>query len=270
MQIWKSHTLRFGVLLLLTTILAVSASAVTFTNASLKGGYGYLINRWTADVSVNQNAVVGVMVFDGLGHMTFSNTAVLGGIVQTASGSGTYAINANGTGTITFTTGSNPPVFAIVLNSNAAGQANGFQLLTKNDNNNRIESGTALLQDTAATTYTIANVKGSFGLLLNTWTANSSELEDGILALLTFDGKGKIKGTFSGVSSGVFESGTVTGTYTVNADGHGSFSLIASDGATPTIAFALNTAKTGLAKGLQVLETSGSGNSVHSGTAVKQ
>ncbi|MFY9561258.1 MAG: hypothetical protein WAQ52_13570 [Terriglobales bacterium] len=270
MQISNSRVLQVGGLMFVITALALSAQA-SFSNASLKGGYSFLTNRWTADVNTNEDAVVGVMTFDGAGNVTASFTAISGGVVQTGTASGTYTVNANGTGAINFTTGTNPPVFAITLSSTAAGLAHGVQLLrTDTTGRNLVESGTALLQSTTARTYSLASVKGKLILQLNDWTADATRSEDGIVGVGIFDGKGTVKGSFTGMSGGVLSTGSITGTYTVNADGSGSMSLTAGTG-TPVLAFALNNATpTGPAKGLQLLQTNTSGNIVISGIALKQ
>jgi hypothetical protein len=250
--------------------LALSAQA-SFNNASLKGGYSFLIDRWTADVNRNQEGVVGVMTFDGVGNVTASITSISGGVVQTGTASGTYTVNSNGTGAINFTTGgSNPPHFAITLTSSTGGLAHGLQLLQTNDNHNLVESGTAFLQSATAATYTLASVKGNLSFQLNKWTADVNEMQQGIVGIFIFDGKGNVKGSFTGVNSGVVETGTITGTYIVNADGSGSMAL--TTGADhPQVAFALNNAtSTSPAKGLQLLQTSGTGNKVQSGIALKQ
>jgi hypothetical protein len=248
--------------------LALSAQA-SFSNASLKGGYSFLTNRWTADVNRSQEGVVGVMTFDGAGNVTASYTSISGGVLQTGTASGTYIVNSNGTGAISFTTGSSPPQFAITLTSSAAGLAHGMQLLRTNDNRNLVESGTALLQSTTATTYTLASVKGNFGLQLNEWDANVNDSQEGIVGIASFDGAGKVKGSTTDVNGGVVSKGTFTGTYTVNADGSASMSLTAGTDH-PQVAFVLNSVSAGQAKGAQLLRTNSTGNKVQSGIALKQ
>jgi hypothetical protein len=269
-QISNSRVLQVGVLMFMVIALALSAQA-SFSNASLKGGYSFLLNKWTADVNANQEAVVGVMTFDGVGNVTASITAIQGGVVHTGTASGTYTVNSNGTGAINFTTGgTTPPHFAITLNATAAGLAHGMQLLVTNENSNVVDSGTAFLQSTTPATYTLASVKGNLGFQINKWTADVNASQDGIVGIFSFDGAGKIKGSYNEVNGGVLKTGTFTGTYTVNSDGSGSMSLIVGTD-NPQLAFALNNATpTSPAKGLQLLQTSGGGNKVQSGVALKQ
>jgi hypothetical protein len=266
---WVLYTCALG---LMISITALSAQAA-FNNASLKGGYSVLINRWTDNSGDNQFASVGVMTFDGAGKVSISFTSMNGGVEGTGTASGTYTVASNGSGTITFTTGSNPPQYAIVVNSSAAGLAKGITLMRIDTNypSDAIESGTAVLQSTTAVTYSLAKVKGNLGFQLNQWTANPNN-ENGLVGILSFNGAGAVTGSFTARSgSGVLETGTVTGTYIVNSDGSGSMSLTASDGSTPQLSFALNTVtSTGPAKGMQLLQTSGNGNKALTGAALKQ
>jgi len=257
--------MQVGVLVFMTIALALSAQAATYSKASLKGSYSFLTNLWTANASTSQFAMVGVLTFNGAGAVTGSYTSTDGGVVQTGTLGGTYTVNSNGTGTLTFTTGSTAQ-FAINLDSTAAKVAHGIELLQTNDSNNEIVSGTAVLQSTTAETYSVASLKGSFAIQRNTWTAAGSQAEGGGVDLYTFDGKGNVKALKQFVTDGVFHTGTTTGTYTVNLDGSGSMSLV--DGS--SFAFPLNSVAAGQAKGFQDLQTVNTGNSVSAGTALKQ
>lgn len=269
MQISNSRVLQAGVLMFIVIALALSAHA-SFSNASLKGGYSFLLNKWSADVNTNEEATVGVVTFDGVGNVTASYTSIHGGVVHTGTASGTYTVSANGTGAITFSTGTNPPHFTITLTSSAGGLAHGVQLLQTNENSNVVDSGTALLQSATAATYTLASVKGKLSFQLNKWTADVNETQEGIVGILIFDGTGKVTGSFKDMVGGVLKTGTFTGTYAVNSDGSGSMSLI-SGSDNPQLAFALNNATpTTPAKGLQLLQTNTMGNKVISGIALKQ
>jgi hypothetical protein len=244
-----------------------------FSNASLKGSYSVLINHWTNNSAENEFGMVGVMTFNGSGNVSLSYTAMTGGVKGTGTRSGTYSVGSKGDGTITFTTGSNPPQYAIVVNSTAAGLAKGIALMRMDTNypSDSVESGTAVLQSTAAVTYNLAKVKGNLSFQLNQWTASPND-EDAIIGVFNFNGAGAIKGSFTSRSKdGEPDSGTVTGTYTVNSDGSGSISLAISTGDTAQLSFALNTVTpTGPAKGMQLLQTSDSGNAALTGVAVKQ
>ena len=69
MQIFSRRFMQVGVLIFVTIALTLSAQAATFSKASLKGSYSFLINLWTANASTNQVAMVGVLAFDGAGNV---------------------------------------------------------------------------------------------------------------------------------------------------------------------------------------------------------
>jgi hypothetical protein len=263
-RIFNRRFLQVGALTFVTTALALSAQAAGFSKASLKGSYSFLVNKWTADVNSNQGAEVGVVTFDGAGNVTESYTSINGGVVQTGTNSGTYTVNSNGTGTINWTDGHQT---AITLNSTAAKVAHGVQMLATDDNANEVIIGTAVLQSTTAQTYIVASLKGNFSYQWNKWTADVNEAQGGGIGIFSFDGKGNVKGSGTYMDSGVLQTGTFTGTYTVNPDGSGSLSL----SNYVQIKFVLNN-KPSLApaKGLQFLNTNTTGNIVISGVALKQ
>ena len=260
---------QVAILILIGIAVAFPVRAPAFTNASLKGSFSFLTSLETANPSTNQFAMVGVLTFDGAGHVTGSFTSISQDTVVTGVLGGTYAVNSNGSGKITFTTGSTAE-FAITLNSTAAGLAHGLQMLQINDSKNEIISGTAVLQSTTTVTYSLANLKGTFTLQYNPHTADGTLAEDGGVAVFTFDGKGGIKGSETTVFDGKVFTGSSPFTYTVNSDGTGTVSPTVKG---PQIAFALNTVAGGLAKGLQFLDTNtsdGTGDLVITGSALKQ
>lgn len=210
--------------------------------------------------------MVGVLTFDGAGNVSGSYTSISLQVFQTGTLGGTYKVNSNGTGTITFTTGSTAQ-FAINLDSTAAEVAHGVQLLQTNDSNNEIVSGTAVLQSTTTETYSVASLKGNFSFQWNLWTAEPSEPQASLIATGAFDGKGNFKGSYTTVFDGKIQTKTQTGTYTVNPDGSGRMSITGSQAA-----FVLNSVAAGQAKGSQfIVNVSGeSGNSVVAGTVLKQ
>jgi hypothetical protein len=271
-QIYSRRLVQVGVLIFVTIALALSAQAASFSNASLKGSYSFLVNKWTADVNTNQLAVVGVMTFDGAGNVTGgSYTEITGGVVQTGTLGGTYTVNSNGTGTINLTSVVPPPQLAITLNSTAAKLAHSVQLLQTNDNANEVISGTAVLQSTTAATCSVASLKGNLSWQANKWTADVNDAQEGAVGTFIFDGKGNVKGVWTTMYGGVLQTGTLAGPYTVNSDGSGSMTLTSSSGYVSQDAFVLNNKPPlGTAKGLQFLQTNTNGNIVISGIALKQ
>ncbi len=250
MKIFSRGFVQVAVLIVMIAF-ALPAQATTYSKASLKGGYSFLTNLWTADASTNQVAMVGVLTFDGAGKVTGSYTSLSLEVFKTGTLAGTYAVSSNGTGTITFKTGSTAK-FAVALNNpTASGVAQGVQLLQTNDSNNEVVSGTAVLQSPTTETYSVASLNGNFSFQWNLWTAEVSASQASLIATGTFDGKGGFKGTHTTVMDGKTTTGTDTGTYTVSPDGSASLSL---SGGTPTqVAFALNAVAAGQAKGMQVI-----------------
>ena len=261
---------QVGVLIIMTIALALSAQAATYSKASLKGSYSFLTNLWTANTSTDQIAMVGVLAFDGAGNVSGSYTSISLQVFQTGTLGGTYTVNSNGTGAINFTTGENPPQFAIALNSTAAGVAHSVQLLVTGDNDNEVVSGTALLQSASAESYSVASLKGNFALQFNTWTADVNEAQNGAVGVISLDGKGNLKGSATSMYLGVPYPTNITGTYIVNSDGTGSMSLTCGSSGNCQSAFALNSVAAGQAKGLQFLQTNTTGNIVITGIALKQ
>jgi hypothetical protein len=266
MQVLRRGFMQFAVLTFVTIALALSAQATTYSKASLKGGYSFSINLWTADASTTEYAIVGVLTFSGTGTVTGSYTQGSGDVFDTGTLGGTYTVKSNGTGTITFTTGSTAE-FAIVLNSpTTAGVAQGVQLLQTNDTNNEVVSGTAILQSSTTQTYSVASLNGNFAFQWINWTANTGVPQASILGTISFNGKGSCKDSYTSVFDGKVTTKSQTCTYTVNANGTGSIVFPGSQGA-----FALNSAASGQAKGAQFLQNlNEKGNYVITGIAFAQ
>lgn len=100
---------------------ASPASAQTCSNQSLKGSYGYTV---TGSIVTSQGplvagpfAAVGRIVFDGVGGVqTVRSLSDNGLILTNDSGTGTYSMNSNCTGSFNITVG--PPGNAITLTLN--------------------------------------------------------------------------------------------------------------------------------------------------------
>ena len=272
MRVPAPQSFRALSILSVVFLLAVSAQAVVYTNAYVKGSYSFLMNKWTADTTSNQDGLLGVMHFDGAGNVTVSFNDMAGGTLTTGTGSGTYVVNSNGTGSISLTGAAQ---IAIVLNSTVAKVATSLQMLTINYPHNEVQSGTAVLQTTAAATYTAASLKGIMAFQIDSWTDDLTQARTCVVGLLNFNGAGKVTGSFTEVKTGVPSTGTVTGTYIVNTDGSGTLSLVSGTDSFQ-IAMVLNTVavntttKLGVAKAFQMLQTTETTNRVDSGIAMKQ
>lgn len=116
----------------------------TFSNASLKGNYGFLENKWdtTSDPNSSEpDTTEGIMAFNGKGAVTVSFTDEHKGAVAMTTGSGTYSVNADGTASASITLSNTRVVtFAMVLNA----RGKGLQVLGTNCGcGNAVLAGTA-------------------------------------------------------------------------------------------------------------------------------
>ncbi len=90
---------------------AVSGSAkpqaTNCTTQTINGLYGYAITGWTFDSSGNGwgYAESGKVLADGLGGLSSVATASQQGAIASGTGSGTYSVNEDCTGTVTFSNG---------------------------------------------------------------------------------------------------------------------------------------------------------------------
>lgn len=120
--------------------LSGSASA-----ANLKGSYSFLGTKWTADPAAAQNGSVGIATFDGVSKVNVSFTEVYDGTVETLSGSGTYTVNSDGTGTLTLPDKDGGTI-DFVLTSVVNSIAKSVQYLSANSTTDGVSTGTAVFQ----------------------------------------------------------------------------------------------------------------------------
>ncbi len=83
------------------------------TEATLEGSYGHIITGTRFDLDRALAVNVGIVVFDGRGNYTLSITTTVNGEVQRSTGSGSYTLNENCSGTTYGADGT--PLFDIVL-----------------------------------------------------------------------------------------------------------------------------------------------------------
>jgi hypothetical protein len=118
------------------------------TAAKLKGTYSILLNWWTN--TAPQQAFVGAIKFDGASKVTLSFTERQGfGLATTGTGSGTYSVNPDGSGSINLTLSNGTIMqFDLVMNSIAGTSvAKGIQLLDVTDPSNpSVDTGTAVYE----------------------------------------------------------------------------------------------------------------------------
>ncbi len=78
-----------------------TVKAAAFSNASLSGGYSFADSGET--LATIKFAEVGVITFDGAGGFKGNATTNDGGTICTATVTGTYSINSDGSGSATVT-----------------------------------------------------------------------------------------------------------------------------------------------------------------------
>jgi len=256
---------------LVVTLAAQTAVAQSpaFNNGSLKGSYGFLMAKWTSTSSESAWNVVGVMTFDGAGDLSGSFTENKAGSVDTGTFTGTYSVKSNGTGSMSFTSSNGGNVtLALVIDASSKN----LQLMEtdcKNKPCDSVNSGAAIAQ--VSTSFSNASLKGAYGWLINKWTPDPNQPADASVGIATFDGAGNMKVTGTDNTAGTITSIKLSGTYSVNSDGTGSYALTGQKPTKTDGVFVINAA----GKGFQFMHTippcgSSCGNAVWSGTATHQ
>jgi hypothetical protein len=231
-----------------------------FSNGSLKGSYSVLMINWTSDPSRTED-LIAVFNFDGVSKVSitsFTDNKV--GTLSTGTGSGTYSVNTNGSGSMNITLSDGASgIFGIVVN--AAGK--GFQIMCTNcDGDPNVLSATAVAS--GGSSFSNASLKGAYEFLSTQWPTPQDSNAENDLGILTFDGVGKVKAAITENVAGKVTIIKANGTYSVNSDGSGSYTLTARSGSI-TNAFAIDSG----GKGFQFIKAV-SGGSVQSGTATHQ
>jgi len=233
------------------TLAAPSAQAGGLGLQTLSGSYAYILRLHTADPAEDQFAIIGIATCDGAGHITASFTSTTDGKIETGTLNGTYTVNSDGTGEIDY--GPNPVVkLAIAVHDVSGGIAHAIEFLQINDSLNEVQDGHAVLQAATAQTFSKASLKGIYVFHGERLVSDPNGAQDGYLAVVTFDGKGKVKGTLTFVYAGSPETDMVSGTYKINKDGSASFTI-----ANVTFAAALDNVSKNHAAGFLMMRTAG-------------
>ena len=250
----------FTILLIALPGVLNASNPPSFSNGSLKGSYSVLMINWTSDPNKTED-LVGVFNFDGAGKVSitsFTDNKV--GNLTTGTGSGTYSVKTNGSGSMNITlSNGDSGIFGIVIN--AAGK--GFQMMCTNcDGDPNVLSATAVA--TGGSSFSNASLKGNYEFLSTQWPTPQDSNAQNDLGILTFDGAGKITASITENVAGKVTIIKASGTYSVNSDGSGSFTVTAKTGSITNV-FAIDSG----GKGFQLIKAV-SGGSVQSGTATHQ
>jgi hypothetical protein len=195
--------------LTLATIFALSFAAWgSCSNANVKGNYGFVST--TTDTSGDLEASLGHFTANGKGSFTGTQTQSIEGTITTNSVTGTYAVNADCTGSGTIT-GKGKGASHFDLTVLTAGKR--LQIVTTDSG----LIGTSYSEAQGSATCTNAGVKGAFGV-----QSTGTFLTIGPVAfngLLTLDGSGNLTGTASGSVDGqIFSQQSLSGTYQIKSN----------------------------------------------------
>jgi hypothetical protein len=220
-----SKMLRIALTVVLASFALGPTAWATCSNASLSGIYGYLGGG--TNTNGVPTATLGQLTFDSsTGKFTGTLTVSTDGVIETGSVSGTYAVasNCTVTGTSTVEGGKAHPFSAVVTSTGGVKEVDGHTGATT--------GGSVLAQ--GSPTCTNAGVKGSFGLEATGVFVTGAPFT-GPLALIgelvlsvNASGDGEISGHVAGSENGTiltFTKEPVTGSYSVNKDCTGTFSI---------------------------------------------
>ena len=186
-----------------------------FNNASVSGPFAFTVAG--ADLlSLNPFVAGGVITSDGAGNVTsgIEDFNDAGSITTSVPLTGTYAMAANGRGTMTLNTAAG--TFSLVIYPSSGG------VLVLEIDNRFLTSGVALQQQT--TPFTAASFQGNYGMNFDAAASSGSELDS--IAEFTADGVSKLNGIIDINNSGGITFGqSMTGTFVANANGRNAMSL---------------------------------------------
>lgn len=242
-------------LFLVSSLAWAQVAPAVYSSGSLKGSYSFLTNKWLTDPdSQTPHAILGIMNFNGLGNATSAVTDNNNGSVTTATGTGTYSVAKDGTGSINWTDSNGGTATQIIV-LDAAGKS--FQGLTTSCTgcDTSVYSYTAVKM--GASSFSNASLKGNFEFMTLKWTSSQNPEAENSLGIVTFDGIGKVKVSSTMNHAGQVQSLKQAGTYSVNSNGSGSLTVTDQNNDSFTIAFVINSANptTSAGKGLQYMVT---------------
>jgi len=195
------------VLSLAATLGVVPAFGSTCSNASLHGVFGFLNAGY--DSSGERGASVGQITYDGKGKVSGAFTHSHTGTISTLTFKGTYSVSKNCTGS------------TVETQSNSVKQTNNFVIDGGNNgaqfiltDSGQIETGFSLAQGTV--TCGLTGKVQTFALSLIGPNAVLGPVV--YVGQVILNGKGKVSGSGSSSIAGSIHKGTLTGTYTEDAD----------------------------------------------------
>jgi hypothetical protein len=222
----KRHKSCLAVLLF-ATMIAVGSASANCSNAHLNGTYGFLVagtayyNNWLVP-----GDAMGQVTFDGNGNLLAGSvTQTFGGtIVAIPLFSGTYSVAKDCTGTVTIA--QNGQINTIALDNGKSG----FQLLYASGIQGQNTEGEYVGVDYPG--YAVAQGNATCGLPGNkhhfalnlTGTINNIG-PVAVVGQLVLDGNGNIKGSGTSIPNGTVWFGSISGSYTENANCTGTMQI---------------------------------------------
>lgn len=186
---------------------AAEPAAASCSNASLTGTYGILSSG--TNTSGAQAAGVYQIDSDGSGGLTGTGTQSTNGTIEALTLTGTYAIAANCSGTITLKDQSNDVVDFNIMMDNADA---GFEMI-------RTDPGYTASGEAYALDTTICGLSGSPAIYaehLDGHLVGASKTPVSIVGRLTPDGNGNISAVDTFSESGVISTRKPAGSYTTS------------------------------------------------------
>jgi len=215
------------VILLFATMVAVgSASAASCSNATLKGVWGFTFSGIGGDGT--PRAIVGQATADGAGNLSGTLTKSKDGTIVTGTFTGTYSVAKNCTGSLTVTDQDGEVRDANFVFDNSK---KGFQ--TIQTDSGRVISGFGLAQ--GAGTCGLTGKAATFAL--NLTGSDNGYGPVAFVGQVILDGKGNVSGSRTASVDGTILTGSISGTYTENANCTGSAQVTPEGGSTNNFNF---------------------------------
>jgi hypothetical protein len=215
--------------------LPLFAQPPTYSASSFNGVYAYTVSGSAADPITGVTTFIaeaGRLSADGAGHVSGNDTVMISGDLVRRSFSGTYAINPDGTGFLTLYPSWGPQFDADLVLGNKGRLLRLVVTDSGSTLSGMIEAQLGSGQTGPPQGYSAGSVSGGYeyridGYAVDFWGNVTPISEVGHLIL---DGAGNATGTSTVSINGLVVRRTLTGTYFVNSDGSGAFTLYPSWG----------------------------------------
>jgi hypothetical protein len=206
----------------------VAAQSGTYNTGSVAAQNVFQLTGYDVSASTNQpvtNTTLGLLLTNGSGAL--STGSVLdqnsdGGIIAQTAITGTYTMGANGRGTLAYTTGAISGTFIVYM----YGTNSAFLMDASTGTANDVQTGT--LEAQTGGPFAATSVSGNYTL---SWLPGIAEDVKGPSGSVVMDGVNGWNGVIDEINNGLLNpDSTVSGTYTVSANGRGTLNVNAGGG----------------------------------------